>query len=242
MAAFRTARLAWALLAVLGLASAAGAAQLQLNWSDQSSNETGFEIWRKTGTGGTYAQIAVSPSNTTSYADTTVTAGVTYCYQVRAYNDAGESDPTNEACGTATATTGSSPTTSTPASGAPASNQAASSTGAGDGGGGGGCFIATAAFGSPLAPQVQLLREVRDEYLLPNRLGRVAVQVYYAVSPPIAEVIRQSELLRAAVRLSLIPVLAWAALTLWSPGLGLAIPLLPVIVGVWLARRRSPPS
>jgi hypothetical protein len=225
--AFRAVFLACGFLALIGLASAADAAQLRLDWEDNSSNENGFEVWRKTGTEGTYAQIAVQHSNATSYVDTTVTEGVTYCYQVRAYNAAGESAPTNEACATASATSGSSPTDSAPLS-------------AGDGGGGGGgCFIATAAFGSPLAPQVQLLREVRDTYLLPYRPGRATVQAYYAVSPPIADVISRSEMLRAIIRLGLTPVLGWAAIARWSPAIGLVIPTLPLIAGVVLLARRS---
>jgi hypothetical protein len=104
--------------------------------------------------------------------------------------------------------------------------------------GGGGCFIATAAFGSPLAPQVQRLREVRDIYLLPYGPGRVLVQWYYAVSPAIADVIDRSEALRAVVRVALMPLVGWATLALWSPAIGLGVPLLP-IVGVWLVARRS---
>jgi hypothetical protein len=104
--------------------------------------------------------------------------------------------------------------------------------------GGGGCFIATAAFGSPLAPQVQLLREVRDTYLLPFGPGRVLVQGYYAVSPAIADVIDRSETLRAVVRVALLPLVGWAMLALWSPAIGLGVPFLP-IVGVWLVLRRS---
>jgi hypothetical protein len=100
------------------------------------------------------------------------------------------------------------------------------------------CFIATAAFGSPLAPQVQLLREVRDAYLLPHGPGRVLVDWYYAVSPGVAGVISRSETLRAVVRVALMPLLGWATLALWSPALGFGVPLLP-IVGVWLVVRRS---
>ena len=85
---------------------------------------------------------------------------------------------------------------------------------------GGGCFIATAAFGSPLAPQVQLLREVRDTYLLPYGPGRVLVDWYYAVSPGVAGVIGRSETLRAVVRFALMPLLGWATLALWSPAIG----------------------
>jgi len=227
LAAFRAALLVCGLLALIGLVSVTEAAKLRLDWVDNSTDEKGFRIWRRTETEGTYADIAARESNATSYVDTTVTEGATYCYRVTAYNDAGDSAPSNEACTLASATSGSDPPASAPVP-------------AGDGGGGGGgCFIATAAFGSPLAPQVQLLREVRDKYLLPYRPGRAAVQAYYAVSPPIADVISRSETLRAAVRFGLMPVLGWAALALWSPGLGMGIPLLPVVVGAWLIRRRS---
>jgi len=109
----------------------------------------------------------------------------------------------------------------------------------GGGGGGGGCFIATAAYGSPLAPQVQILREFRDRYLLPHPLGRAFVLLYYRLSPPVADVIAGSEVLRGIVRVGLVPVLGWVALVLWSPPLGLGIPLVGLGLGVWLARRMT---
>ena len=100
------------------------------------------------------------------------------------------------------------------------------------------CFIATAAYGSPLAPQVQLLRELRDRYLLPFATGRAFVKLYYTLSPPLAELIAGSEILRTIVRAGLVPIIGWAALVLWSPSLGLGIPIVALGLGVWLARRK----
>ena len=69
----------------------------------------------------------------------------------------------------------------------------------------GGCFIATAAYGS-LDPDVEVLRRFRDDRLLTNFAGRALVSLYYTISPPVAEVIRSYEPLRTAVRFTLIPV------------------------------------
>jgi glucose/arabinose dehydrogenase len=87
----------------------------------------------------------------------------------------------------------------------------------------GGCFIATAAYGSPLAEEVEALRGFRDRYLLTNLPGRFAVAAYSRLSPPLADWIAEHDSARAAVRGALRPVAWWARLSLDSPLLGLVV-------------------
>ena len=66
------------------------------------------------------------------------------------------------------------------------------------------CFIATAAYGTALHEDIDVLRDFRDDYLMPNPAGRAFVKIYYAVSPPLADAIRDNEGLRTAVREGLV--------------------------------------
>ncbi|BAU56619.1 serine protease [Halorhodospira halochloris] len=62
------------------------------------------------------------------------------------------------------------------------------------------CFIATAAYGSPYAAEVESLREFRDAVLIQHGLGRALVSAYYRVSPPLAAWVAESDTLKAWVR------------------------------------------
>jgi len=77
----------------------------------------------------------------------------------------------------------------------------------GGGSGGRGCFIATAAYGSPLEQDVVILRKFRDEYLEKTPLGKELIELYYKYSPPIAEKIARNSLLKEATRIGLTPVI-----------------------------------
>ena len=76
----------------------------------------------------------------------------------------------------------------------------------------GGCLIATASFGSELAPQVQLLREIRDNTVLQTQSGTSFMNgfnhIYYSFSPAIADYERESPVFKEAVKLTLTPLLA----------------------------------
>jgi len=83
----------------------------------------------------------------------------------------------------------------------------------------GGCFIATAAYGTDTARQLDILREFRDEVLLPNSLGAKLVSFYYRTSPPLADFISQHEAIRTVVRVGfvdpIVAILNWSH-DLWS--------------------------
>jgi hypothetical protein len=72
-----------------------------------------------------------------------------------------------------------------------------------------GCFIATAAYGTPTAEQIDVLREFRDVVLLKSTVGSQFVALYYRLSPPIADFIARSDLRRTLVRELLVDPIVW---------------------------------
>jgi hypothetical protein len=78
-------------------ATAASSSQINLAWTDNASNETGFYVERSTASASGFSQIASVGANTTSYQSTGLTASTRYYYRVRAYNSVGNSAYSNTA-------------------------------------------------------------------------------------------------------------------------------------------------
>jgi hypothetical protein len=107
---------------------------------------------------------------------------------------------------------------------------------------GGGCLIATAAFGSELAPQVQFLREIRDNTVLQTESGISFMagfnQFYYSFSPAIADYERENTAFKEAVKITLTPLLASLTLLQYTDidsesemlGYGISIILLNIVM------------
>jgi len=106
------------------------------------------------------------------------------------------------------------------------------------------CFIATAAYGTPMADEIQILREFRDEYLLTNPLGQTLVDLYYRVSPPIAEFITEHPSLKPIVRAGLVPAVVMSTIAVNTTPVektaivGLLV-LVSVALAVWEVKRRG---
>ncbi len=125
---------------------------------------------------------------------------------------------------------------------------------------GGGCLIATAAYGTEMAPQIQELRGIRDNIILTTESGSVFMQefnrVYYSFSPTIADMQRQSYTFNMAINILILPMISTLSImTLADDGdnsseyavislgvlvvalnLGLYVGL-PVFTGLWIRKR-----
>jgi hypothetical protein len=177
-------------------ASALISSSILLGWTDNSVTEEGFKIERKKTESGTYSQIDTVAKDIFLYNDFGLDSSTPYYYRVRAYYADLDSDYSNEALAT------------TLAAGADGNPGVVG----GGGGGGEGCFIATAAFGTPLADEVKTLYDFRDRFLLTNKLGRIFVRFYYGVSPAIAAYIEKRTWTKKITRLLLKPIV-WLAKT-----------------------------
>ena len=124
---------------------------------------------------------------------------------------------------------------------------------------GGGCLIATAAFGSEMAPQVQFLREIRDNTVMTTQSGTAFMtgfnQFYYSFSPYVADYERENPVFKEAVKITLTPLLTSLTLLNYVDvdteeemlGYGIGIILLnigmyfvaPAILISWLKKRAS---
>jgi len=84
-------------------ATTVSSSQIDLAWTDNSTNETGFKIERKTGAGGAYSQIDTVGANVTSYSDKGLSASTPYYYHVCAFNALGDSEYSNQTSATTNA-------------------------------------------------------------------------------------------------------------------------------------------
>ena len=108
---------------------------------------------------------------------------------------------------------------------------------------GGGCLIATATYGSELAPQVQMLREIRDNSLLQTNSGSVFMtgfnNFYYSFSPVIADYERENPVFKEAVKLAITPlitslsILNYVDMESEAEVLGFGISLIMLNVGMY---------
>ena len=107
---------------------------------------------------------------------------------------------------------------------------------------GGGCLIATAAYGSEMAPQVQLLREIRDNQLMNTESGSAFMgafnEAYYSFSPYIADMERENPMFKEAVKLGLTPMLSSLAIMenadSESEVLGLGLSVIALNLGMYI--------
>jgi len=108
---------------------------------------------------------------------------------------------------------------------------------------GGGCLIATAAYGSEMSPQVQLLREIRDNQLMNTESGSAFMStfnnVYYSFSPVIADMERENPMFKEVVKLGLTPMLSSLSImenaNSESEVLGLGLSVIALNLGMYIA-------
>lgn len=194
-----------------GLTATAGLASISLSWTDNSTDELGFRVERRSAFESAYATLGVTAAGAVSYTDGYAIPGYTYYYRVRSYNSTARSFASADASAMIPAASG------------------------GGSGGSSGCFIATAAYGSYMEPEVMALRQFRDELMLTNAPGRWLVSLYYEYSPPLAAYISDRPALRAMTRAALAPVVY----TVKSPASALAAIFFTLALALGLRARTT---
>ncbi|ABX12127.1 CFI-box-CTERM domain-containing protein [Nitrosopumilus maritimus] len=108
---------------------------------------------------------------------------------------------------------------------------------------GGGCLIATAAYGSEMAPQVQLLREIRDNQLMNTESGMSFMtgfnQIYYSFSPYIADMQRENPMFKEAIKIGITPLLSSLSVMKYAESesqvLGYGVGVILMNIGIYFA-------
>jgi hypothetical protein len=192
--------------------------RIDLTWEDNSNNELGFKIWRKNRELGVFHEIDEVGDSVTTYTDTDVVPGQQCWYMVKAWNytqgPLGPEETFSDYSNVASAIVPS----------------------------GGGCFVATAAYGSYLDTSVEALRAYRDTSLQSNPFGRGLVSAYYELSPPVAEFINDHTVCKSIVRAALVPAVhagttAVGTSTAVKTAVAGLMGLLTATVLLWVTRR-----
>jgi hypothetical protein len=103
------------------------------------------------------------------------------------------------------------------------------------------CFIATAAYGSPMEKNVKILRAFRDRVLAKSSVGQLFVKAYYTLSPPLAKWIAQSPNRRSVARAVLTPIVLLTSFMMESPWLFCFSVFTTLCSFVFVLRRRREP-
>jgi len=172
---------------------------LTLAWNPNTEADlAGYKVYY--GTQSMEYDFVIDVRNVTRYTVRGLEPGALYYLALTAYDTSlNESDFSGEVSAVADENPPSSPSTSSTFI---------------DSDSGGGCFVATAAYGSYLNPRVKILRDFRDEFLVPNSLGRKSVRLYYQYAPRIANHIKNYGSLKFITRQALLPLIGMGSLSL----------------------------
>jgi hypothetical protein len=197
------------LIFLMWSASSLHAASVELAWDApvDGGNVAGYIVYWSTVSGSYNDSDSVIVVGETNATISGLDESNTYYFAVKAYNCTGAGNASNEVTVEAYSDAfqdDSSTDSSTDSSSNGNSSSNSRNTG------GGGCFIATAAYRSPLDKHVVILREFRDVYLMPSKLGRGLIKMYYRYSPSLANTIERHNTLKILVRGALMPFVALA--------------------------------